>query len=860
MGDASNLEGTFDKAGAKVSGFAAKMGKVGKSATIAGVAVTAAFTKTFLDFTAYETKLVDMAKVTSEPFDQIEAKLGTLGPILGSSKDLMEGYYQVISAGVKDPVKALKTLTVAAETAKAAHVEQSEVVKGITKMMAGYEGAIESAAEAADLLFAIEKEGQTTVAELIPVIGGLAKMSSDLNVEQIAMAASMAVISKTAGSTAEAATQYQAVLTGMFKPTEDMTAAFEDMGFASADLAIEELGLVETLKSLEEYMAKTDTTAAELFGRKEAMIGFSALGAEGFRVLDDTIKSVEEGMGGASKAFDLWSETGAAAIDTIKNKFFNFSVSIGERVAPMFKNLLDTVGDIIDRVTEWAEENEKLVDGIIKWGAGLGVALAVLGPILMLLPALVTGIHLLSGAFLPFLVTGAIVAGIIKINSLLDSMNEKVYTAQISLNSLSVMEIDLEIESLAQEIKRLGEQIKITSELPLSSSAQFGSAVDMKNAIMNLEIKMGLLIERREELTKAELAGVDVTEERIKLDKEIAKAMEEGQKALEKKVKTTEILNALQEIENEIYKLTHTSLEIAIRDLDLQKQSYINLGVEIGVVDKLYNLQMKALNELNKTVFKCGRQFMKFGEDVEVAGEKLPTEYVFSCGQAFLRLGEDVVVMGDTLPELEDKFEDLENIAKPVIIRITGYLENQLAGAISSLLSQTKDFEWSWSRFWEGLKNTLIRAVSAMIAKLIVLAALSWLFPWLSFDKGGGVGFQSGGEVKGYAPGGGVDTIPAMLTPGEYVIAKPMTDFIRRFKAIPGNLIAAVAGGMPTPTPAFAGGGLVGGSGGNVTSFGSTSIYVDIHDNKISDDVDIKNLATKVSDEILRKLDERKRH
>ena len=174
LGDTAGLEGAFAKASGQVAGFEAKLGQVGKVATVAGAAVTAAFTKTFLDFTKYETKLVDMAKVTSEPFDQIEAKLGTLGPILGSSKDLMEGYYQVISAGVKDPVKALETLTIAAETAKAAHVEQSEVVKGITKMMAGYEGAISSASEAADLLFSIEKEGQTTVAELIPVIGGLA--------------------------------------------------------------------------------------------------------------------------------------------------------------------------------------------------------------------------------------------------------------------------------------------------------------------------------------------------------------------------------------------------------------------------------------------------------------------------------------------------------------------------------------------------------------------------------------------------------------------------------------------------------------------------------------------------------------
>ncbi|GAH04379.1 unnamed protein product, partial [marine sediment metagenome] len=204
-----------------------------------------------------------------------------------------------------------------------------------------------------------------------------------------------------------------------------------------------------------------------------------------------------------------------------------------------------------------------------------------------------------------------------------------------------------------------------------------------------------------------------------------------------------------------------------------------------------------------------------------------------------------------------DVFEDLKNDFKSNIVDpIVGYLETNLANAIEGLLTGTEDFEWSWSNFWEGLKNILIKAVAAMIAKLIILAAFSWLFPWIGigWNEGGGVGFDKGGQVKGYAPGGGVDTIPARLTVGEYVIAKPMTDFIRKFKAIPQNLISAIARGMPTPTPAFAGGGLVGDSGISSTSFGETKIYVDIHDNKISDDVDVRKLAMTVSAEILKKV------
>ena len=247
IGNASKLSSELDKAGGYVSGFSDKLKNIGKVATVAGGIVTTAFTKTFKDFTDYETKLVDMAKVTAEPFDQIEEKIKSIDPILGNTTKLMEGYYQVISAGVKDPVEALNTLTVSAEAAKAAHTEQAEVVKGITKMMAGYEGAIGSASEAADLLFSIEKEGQTTVGELIPIIGDLAKVSSDLNVEQEVMAASMAVITKTAGSTPEAATQYKSLMVGLMKPTEAMTEALEQMGEGYANRSEEHTSELQSL-------------------------------------------------------------------------------------------------------------------------------------------------------------------------------------------------------------------------------------------------------------------------------------------------------------------------------------------------------------------------------------------------------------------------------------------------------------------------------------------------------------------------------------------------------------------------------------------------------------------------------------
>jgi len=70
-------------------------------------------------------------------------------------------------------------------------------------------------------------------------------------------------------------------------------------------------------------------------------------------------------------------------------------------------------------------------------------------------------------------------------------------------------------------------------------------------------------------------------------------------------------------------------------------------------------------------------------------------------------------------------------------------------------------------------------------------------------------GFNSGGYVKGYASGGGVDSVRAMLTPGEYVLPKKLVDNIRL--------------GQAPARATYATGGLVGGSSSSV---GTTEVNV----------------------------------
>lgn len=367
----------------------AQFKKVGMISAAAGAVIALAVKKMRGSFNEYESALVDMGKITDESLESIQARMKELPPILGSLTDLTKGYYQIVSAGIKEPVEATNTLTVAAQTAAAAHMNQSDVVKGLTKVMEGYQGRIENVSEAADLMFAIEKEGQTTVGELIPVIGSLATMSANLKISQDEMGASMAVITKTAGSTAEAATEYEGVLTGLMKPTDAMTAAINKMEFATAEAAIEELGFVEVLRRLDEATGGSSEALGELFGRKQAILGVSKLTANGMITLSDTIDSVAGKAGSADKAYKAWAETGEALNTTTKNVTENLLILIGDALDPMLDALQERLTATIELMGEWVEANAPLAASIAQLGAGFGMFLIPFGAFMMMLPGMV---------------------------------------------------------------------------------------------------------------------------------------------------------------------------------------------------------------------------------------------------------------------------------------------------------------------------------------------------------------------------------------------------------------------------------------------------------------------------------------
>lgn len=364
----------FRKVGREADDLAARLTQLGPSLAkaLAGLGAGFGLSQVLQQAQEYETAVVNMARVTDRSFAQVKADVARLGPELGNQTELMQGYYAVMSAGVTDSAQALDLLTVASKGSKAAGVTQAQTITALTKLMAGYAGEIRNATEASDLLFSIERQGQTTFAELVPVIGDAAAISKQAGVSADEMAATLSAITQTAGGTAQAVTQYRAVLTALVKPQEQMRGLLAQMGYQSGVALVQQKGLSGALMALRDAAEKSGVGLGKLFESSEALTALGPLLASDFGRVTANLDVMRAKSGATEKAFANWRNTLAGLRETTANLFADLATQTGNLVAPRAADDLRALNEALT----WLRDN---FDAVVQVAGGVAVALAALG-------------------------------------------------------------------------------------------------------------------------------------------------------------------------------------------------------------------------------------------------------------------------------------------------------------------------------------------------------------------------------------------------------------------------------------------------------------------------------------------------
>tara|TARA_Y100000310_G_scaffold2728_1_gene3538 strand:- start:5985 stop:7748 length:1764 start_codon:yes stop_codon:yes gene_type:complete len=137
--------------------------------------------------------------------------------------------------------------------------------------------------------------------------------------------------------------------------------------------------------------------AQDIFGKAGTeLLPLFAQGAEGIERMRE--KARELGIVFDQDAADAAAEL-SDAMTTLKGTFDGVKIAIAKELVPILTPFIERVQEVIGTVREWIEKNPELSNKIVIATAAIGGLLAILGPLLIMLPGIIAGAGLLGTAF-----------------------------------------------------------------------------------------------------------------------------------------------------------------------------------------------------------------------------------------------------------------------------------------------------------------------------------------------------------------------------------------------------------------------------------------------------------------------------
>ncbi len=349
------------------------------------------------DFEGAMREVNTMMGLADEEFTDFSKQVQTLASDLGvDAVESANALYQAISAGIPKE-NVLEFLEIATKAAIGGVTDTETAVDGLTTVINAFKLPMSDAQKVADLMFTTVKGVKTTFEELSASLFQVAPIAAASGVSFEETAAALATMTKQGVPTKVATTQLRQAMVALQKPTADLDKVIKDLGFESGQTMLEELGLAETLNTLRDATGGSNEQLMKMFGSVEAGAAVLALTGDNAQTFATDLEAMANAEGAAIDAFEEMEKGASRQMEALKNSFKGIAISVGTVLLPILKDLVGSVKPIIENIKNWMAENPGLTKTIIIAVGAIGGLLAVLGPLLIMLPAIIAGFSLLLG-------------------------------------------------------------------------------------------------------------------------------------------------------------------------------------------------------------------------------------------------------------------------------------------------------------------------------------------------------------------------------------------------------------------------------------------------------------------------------
>ena len=347
---------------------------------IGGVAaaVYAGPVKAAMDYETALAKVGTIADGTKVPMETMSKEIMALSNSTGiAATALADDVYNAISAG-QDTADAVNFVTYSTKLAKAGFAESAQTLDVLTTILNAYGLEADEVGRVSDMLIQTQNKGKVTVAELSSVMGKIIPTAKSNGVALEQITAGYAIMTSKGIAAAETTTYMNSMLNELGKSGTTADKALRAAaGKGFKELMAEGKSLSEVLNILQEDAAKGGKSLADVFGSAEAgkaAVTLLSDGVAGFNTQVENMRAASDGIGATQIAFELMEQTTEAKMQKAQNSIKNLMTVIGQTFLPMVGEIAEAITPVITKISEFAQENPKLVATVAKVVAGLAAA------------------------------------------------------------------------------------------------------------------------------------------------------------------------------------------------------------------------------------------------------------------------------------------------------------------------------------------------------------------------------------------------------------------------------------------------------------------------------------------------------
>lgn len=484
-------------------------GQMTRSITLPIVGIGVAALKMSTDFNKSMANVGSLIPGNVQRVGELKRSVQEMSVAVGkSTQDLSGGLYQAISA-FGDTNEVVKILEINARAAAAGVAETTEAINltsGVTKAYGDTSAA--AVQHAADLALVTVRLGQTTFPQLAEAMGRVTPIAQSLGQSQEDLFAVFATATGVTGSAAEVATQYRGVLAGLLKPTEDLAVLIKKLGYESGQAMLEQLGLVDTLRTITGTAEKSKRPITDFIAQIEAVpLALALAGPQA-----DQFKAKLAEMGKAAGATDAAFEAqtngvnkAGFAFEQANAKAAVLAQNLGDALAPALLSLFEAAEPLVRMLSSMVERfaalpeparNVLIVIAGIAAAAGpavyvLGNLITAWGSIVSIAPRVIAAVTSINIAI--YGIVGVAIAAAAAINGLINKWKEA---------SAAAIQYDVQTSTIEGRALKFAASVRATGQASSSAFQQAtADAAELKAKIEAAEKAVRSLREQQARAT-----------------------------------------------------------------------------------------------------------------------------------------------------------------------------------------------------------------------------------------------------------------------------------------------------------------------------------------------------------------------